>query len=175
MLTPYAVQEAANQFAVMTGFKRRRYGLDGYTSFVPDDAAYDRARVDAAFARWPPVDATPSAPSDRYAFPAMALLRDALHALPARTRRVLFFAPYHLSQHGEPGSRTAAWWAACKRAAAEVAAETYAETLDYMVPSAITRDRDQYWDPLHYRAAIAARLADGLARGRDADARPLLP
>ena len=47
MLTPYAVQEAANQFAVMVGWKRRRYGLDGYTSFVPPDSAYDTARRDA--------------------------------------------------------------------------------------------------------------------------------
>ena len=34
----YAVQEAASQLWVMLGLKRRRYGLDGYTSFVPPEA-----------------------------------------------------------------------------------------------------------------------------------------
>jgi len=175
MLTPYAVQEAANQFAVVLGLKRRRYGLDGYTSFVPDDAAYDRARVDAAFARWPPTDATAAAPNAQYAFPAHALLRDALRSLPAGTRKILFFAPYHISQQGASGSGTAAWWAACKHSAARIAAETGAEALDFMIPSAITRDRDHYWDPLHYRIGVAQHLAEGLARGHDPDAQRLEP
>ncbi len=44
----YAVQEAANQFAVMTGLKRRRYGLDGYTDFLPPERAYDPAASPSA-------------------------------------------------------------------------------------------------------------------------------
>ncbi|MBC7799390.1 MAG: hypothetical protein H7Z10_02110 [Gemmatimonadaceae bacterium] len=170
MLNGYAIQEAANQFAVLVGLKARRYGLDGYTSFVPDNAAYDTARVDAAFARWPRTDATPAAPGQAFAFPAHALLRDALVSLPAGTRKVLFWAPYHVDQQGEPGSGTAAWWAACKAAAAAIAWDSGAETLDFMRPSGITRDRANYWDPLHYRTGIAQRLAEALARGSDPDA-----
>jgi len=175
MLTPYAVQEAANQFAVMLRLKRRRYGLDGYTSFTPDDAQYDPARRDAAFARWPPPDRTPANRDAHATFPTMDLLRQALRALPGATRKVLFFTPYHADQQGEPGSGTAWRWAACKRAAAAVAAETGAEALDFMIPSAITRSRDNYWDPLHYRVPIAARLAHDLAAGQSPDAARLLP
>jgi len=170
MLTPYAVQEAANQFAVMVHMKRRRYGLDGYTSFVPDESQYDRARRDAAFARWPPTDRTPAPPGAALDFPALPLLREDLRAIPAATRKVLFFTPYHVDQQGAPGSGTAARWAACKREVAKIAAETGAQALDFMIPSAITRDRDNYWDPLHYRVPIAARLAEGLAKGESPDA-----
>ncbi len=175
ILTPYAVQEAANQFAVMLHLKRRRYGLDGYTSFVPDEAQYDLARRDAAFGRWPPTDPTPAGAGARAVFPAMDLLRQALRPLPSSTRKVLFFTPYHLEQQGEPGSGTAWRWAECKRAAAAVAAETGAEALDFMIPSAITRRRDNYWDPLHYREPIAARLAHDLAAGTSPDAVRLGP
>ena len=173
MLTPYAVQEAANQFAVLMGWHRRRYGLDGYTRFVPDDAAYDPARVDAAFARWPPVDASPAAEGQHFAFPALAMLHDALAPLPPDTRVVLYFTPNHISQQGAPGSQTAASWAACKHAATKLAAARGALVLDFMVPSAITANRSNYWDPLHYRASVAASLAAALARGTDRDAEVL--
>lgn len=164
MLTPYAVQEAANQFAVMTGMKRRRYGLDGYTSFVPDDSAYDPARVDAAFGRWPPPDPTPAAPADSYPLPALDLLRPALDAIPASTRVVLFFPPIHVEQQGAPGSRAAARWAACKAAVSRIA-DGRASVVDLLQPSAITAARSNYWDPLHYRADVAARVAASLAEG----------
>lgn len=175
MLTPYAVQEAANQFAVLMGWHRRRYGLDGYTRFVPDDAAYDPARVDAAFARWPPVDASPAAEGQHFTFPALAMLQEALAPLPPDTRVVLYFTPNHISQQGAPGSQTAAWWAACKQAATKLATARGASVLDFMVPSATTTDRSNYWDPLHYRESVAARLAAALARGTDRDAQVLAP
>ena len=175
MLTPYAVQEAANQFAVMIGLKRRRYGLDGFTSFVPEEQKYDTARRDAAFARWPLTDPSPAPPSARLDFPALALLRRAMASIPAGTRTLLFFTPYHIEQQGEPGSGTALRWAECKREVARISAQTGAEALDFMIPSSITRDRSNYWDPLHYRAPIAARLASALAKGGGPDAERLTP
>ena len=170
MLSPYAVQEAANQFAVMLHLKRRIYGLDGYTRFVPDESQYDTARRDAAFARWPPTDRSPPDAGARAAFPALPLLRGMLGALPAGTRKVLFFTPYQREQQGEPGSGTAWRWAECKRAVAAIAQASGAEALDFMIPSAITDSRNNYWDPLHYRVAVAATLAAALAKGDSPDA-----
>ncbi|GAC1347069.1 MAG: hypothetical protein NVSMB18_30950 [Acetobacteraceae bacterium] len=170
MLTPYAVQEAANQFAVMVHLHRRRYGLDGYTSFVPDESQYDRARRDAAFARWPATDRSPADPAAASAFPALPLLHQMLDSLPADTQKILFFTPYHQEQQGEPGSGTAWRWSECKRAAAAIAASTGSMAIDFMIPSRITGDRDNYWDPLHYRVGIAARLAEALAAGSSPDA-----
>ena len=166
MLTPYAIQEAANQFAVMTRLKRRRYGLDGYTSFVPPDAAYDAARVDAAFDRWPATDQTPAAPEEPVDMPALPLLAPALRAIPPGARVVLFFPPTQQEQHGAPGSRTARRWAACKDAVASLPGAT---VLDFMIPSPITVERGNYWDPLHYRASVAARVSALLAGAEGAE------
>ncbi len=170
MLTPYAVQEAWNQFAVLVGLKRRRYGLDGFTSFVPPDSAYDRARRDQAFLRWPPLDHRPAPQAGEATLPALPLLDAMLGWLPDGTRKILFFTPYHIDQMGAAGSFTAWRWAACKRAVAEIARRRGAELLDFMVPGAITEDRDNFWDPVHYRQSIAARVTEGLVRGASPDA-----
>lgn len=175
MLTPYAVQEAANQFAVMVHLKPRRYGLDGYTRFVPPESAYDRARRDRAFLRWPALDHTPVPPGAVALFPALPLLDRMLASVPGATRTILFFTPYHIDQMGAPGSVTAWRWANCKGQVAAIAAKHGAETLDFMIPSAITTDRDSFWDPVHYRVPIAARLAEGLVRGESPDAVRLTP
>ena len=168
MANLYAVQEAANQLAVMLGLKRRIYGLDGYTNFLPPEQDYDPARVDQAFARWGPPDTTPVSPLPMPPFPAHALLRQALAALPAGTRKVLFFAPYHVSQQGLPGSATAQLWAACKASVARVAMQTGAVLVDLMQPTPITRDRANYWDPLHYRVPVADQVMETLRHAADA-------
>lgn len=175
MLTPFAVQEAANQVSVMLGWKRRRYGLDGYTSFVPPDTAYDPTRVAAAFARWSPIDISPAPPDEPIDMPALAMLAPMLRTIPPATRLILFFPPTHIDQHGPPGSRTAARWAACKTAVAEIAARHGGTVLDFMRTTAVTADRANYWDPLHYREAIAARIAQRLATPDAADAVVLTP
>jgi len=178
MLTPYAVQEAANQFAVMMGWKRRRYGLDGYTSFVPPDTQYDLARRDRAFLRWPPLDRGPApvtAPGTAPAFPSLPLLDDMLAAIPAGTRTILYFTPYHADQLGAPGSATDRRWAGCKQRVAAIARAHGAEALDFQIPSAITRDRDNFWDPVHYRAAVATSITEALVHGASPDAVVLVP
>lgn len=162
MLTPYAVQEATNQLTVMLGLQHRRYGPDGYTSFVPDDALYDPARVDAAFARWPALDNSPDTPGAPFALLALHLLATGLSTVPRETRVVLFFAPYFVDRQGRPGTRDAARWAACKAAARQLS-----PVIDLLVPSDVTRDRANYWDPLHYRVAIAARMVRVLAGEAD--------
>jgi hypothetical protein len=51
--------------------------------------------------------------------------------------------------------------------------------VDFMLPSPITEADDNYWDALHYRAAVADRIAGDLAaanRGaQSADYRLLSP
>lgn len=158
LLTPYAVQEAANQAAVLLHWKRPRYGLDGYTSFVPPDSEYDPVRVDAAFARREPIDQVPGRPGDVQLFPALALLGPALADIPSATRVVLLFPPEHVVRQGAPGSGTWLRWQACKREVAAIAGGR-ATVLDMLIPSAITQDRANYWDPLHYRVAVARRIA----------------
>lgn len=165
-LQPYAVQEAVSQLATMLGLKRRHYGLDGYTRFVPPDSEYDPARVDSAFARWPLPDAAP-APGDWSPppLPALDLLQAALAELPAGTRTLLFFVPINTEQQGAPGSVTARNWAACKAGVAAVALAAGVELRDFLIRSPITGTRANYWDPLHYREATAQRFAEDLGTG----------
>ncbi len=173
MATLYAVQEAANQFAVLVGWKRERYGRDGYTTFLPPDRLYDPARVAATFAQWGPAPATPAAPGVQYRLPALDLLSERLAALPPDTRAVLFFTPNHISEHGVPGSAAAGLWQACKQQVAQIAGGRPGTTVvDFMIDSAVTRDMGHYWDPLHYRAPVAAWLMQQLAAA--ASGRPVV-
>jgi hypothetical protein len=155
MFDLYAVQEAANQFAVMIGIKRPRYGLDGYTNFLPPDGAYDPARVAAEFKRWGPVSDAPAV-SGPVLLPYVDGLSGMLSRLPPSARKVLFFPPVTVGIMGRPGSAIRASWDACKRAAASVA-RTVPNTAvaDFALDDAVDRSHDNFWDPLHYRIGIA--------------------
>ena len=167
----YALQEAANQFAVMVGLKRRRYGTDGYTDFLPPDSRYDRAKVDRIFRAWGTPPATP--PAGPLQHPELAELAPTLRLLPAATRKLLFFTPDSLGQQGVPGSAQAAKWAGCKAEAARTVAGVPGVVLiDFLLPSPITTVRDNYWDPIHYRVAVADRLMHDLARAAAGEISP---
>jgi hypothetical protein len=178
----YAVQDAGQQFGILTGMKRRRYGRDGYTSFVPPDSEYDPARVAmhlrAAEPEIPPGERIGAATTWRY--PAIDQLGSDLSLLPDSTRKILFFVPYNHVLMSAPGSPGALAWNECKRRVARLAARVpNTLAVDFMLPSPITAADDNYWDALHYRVAIADRLARDLAaadRGEaSADYRVLSP
>jgi hypothetical protein len=172
----YAVEQAGIQFGVLTGLRPRRYGRDGYTDFLPDDARYDPARArQHLYPGGVPVPVTPIVPpvrmtaEERHAlrFPALPLLRDLLQAAPG-AEKLVFFVPYHIAIQPRPGSRDAIVWNECKaRVAALAAAVPHARVVDFMIPSPVTRADDNYWDPLHYRVRIAAWLAASLRAAAD--------
>ena len=164
MANLYALQEAANQFLWLVGVKAQRFGSDGYTSFVPPDARYDRARVDRAFAAWTPPDPTPAPAGAEHVAPdSLPLLRTMLSGLPMGTRRLLWFPPASAFLHGPPGSRSRMRALACRRAVTAMAADM-ADTLvvDFDIPGPIVDDRDSFWDPLHYRLSVAQRIMGDL-------------
>ena len=166
MLSFYAVQEAGRQFAVLTGMMRPRYGRDGYTRFLPPEERYDAARAAANLPPLPPETsrhiATP--PAD-LPMPPMALLQRMVAATPGDTRLVLVFMPLYLGAQGAPGSGSAAVTEACKREVVAMArARPGTVVLDYWRASPITREPTNYWDPMHYRDAIAERIEAALSR-----------
>jgi hypothetical protein len=175
----YAVEQAGIQFGVLVGLQPRRYGRDGYTSFLPDEREYDLARARAhlypdGVMDIPPVDppAQMSA-QERWglSFPSHALLRDLLAASPSALKLV-YFVPYHRAAQPRPGSREAIIWDECKaRVAALVAAAPRARLVDFMIESPITSHDDNYWDPLHYRIGIAIWLARSLRLAADGPSR----
>jgi hypothetical protein len=95
--------------------------------------------------------------------PALDYLPQLLDALPGATRKVLFFAPYNHVIQPEAGAGRALW-EECKSRAARIAGSARnAVVADFMIPSPITRDDNNYWDELHYRVGIADRIARDLA------------
>jgi hypothetical protein len=166
----YTVQEAANQFAVMAGFKRQRYGSDGYTNFLPADGLYDpaRARRHLAEQRAPSDPPPPGFDPTKLHFATLDVLAHALGAVPVTTQKLLFFVPYHTALQGAPGSEYADVLAACKQRVTALARGFPATVLaDFMMRSPITTRDDNYWDPHHFRIGIAERVMRDLAEAAE--------
>jgi len=168
-----ALEETARQAAYLVGLRKPKYGKDGYTGFLPPDSDYDLAR--ARFHLYGPGGPRPvvavvppvtlgEAEARALKFPMHGLLDEMFGGLPAETLKILVVMPYHLNNQPAPGSRDAAVWAECKRRLAAAAARGgNTHLVDFMIDSDITRRDENYWDPLHYTQAVAARLTQAIA------------
>jgi hypothetical protein len=97
--------------------------------------------------------------------PPLALLDRMMTATPTEARLVLVFMPLFLGAQGAPGTGSAAITEACKRQVVAMArARPGTVVLDFWRASPITREPTHYWDPMHYRDAIAARIEAALRR-----------
>lgn len=166
MLSFYALQEAVKQAGVLTGLIAPPYGRDGYTRFLPPEDRYDAARVAASLPPLPPETAqhVPTPAAD-IALPPLDLLERMVAATPSETRLVLMFMPLWLGTQAPPGSSGAAITAACKDRVARIArARPGMLVMDFLRASPITREPTNYWDPMHYRDAVADRIMAHLAR-----------
>jgi hypothetical protein len=167
-----ALEETARQAAYLTGLRKPKYGKDGYTSFLPPDSAYDLARArfhlygpggPRPVARVAPPVPLGEAEARALAFPMHGLLDAMFDGLPPETLKILVVMPYHRASQPAPGSREAAVWAECMRRLAARARRTEnIHLVDFMIDSDITRHDENYWDPLHYREAVAARLTQAI-------------
>jgi hypothetical protein len=169
------LEETGKEFAYMTGIRPLKYGLDGYTNFLPDRAVYsiEKARKNlygnGAPRRKAPADPPVmigNAERTRLNFPTHELMRDMLAALPAATRKVLLFVPYHHFHQPQPRSEADTRWRECKRRLTRLAGGfENTHVLDLMIPSEITLKDENYWDPLHYNTEVAAQIAELVAHG----------
>jgi hypothetical protein len=161
----YAVEIAGRGFAEFAGLKPQVYGRDGYTVFVPDDSTYDPARAATHLAAgvWGPSH-DPGPDPTGWSLPGIALLRERLAALPAGTRKLLYFVPYNHRLIATTPGRALELQTECKRRADALArAIPGTIVVDFMIPSPITSHDDNYWDPLHFRVGVAERVARDLA------------
>ena len=175
----HAIETAGRQLAWLTGLAPLRYGRDGYTNFLPDSSEYDLARARRnIYGQSDPLPVAPVAPvapadpawrpaageREAWNWPDHGMFRDMLAALPAETRVVVLFVPYHYYIQPRAGSREAALLEGCKQSLAGLArARGNAVVMDFMIPSDITRTDGNYWDSQHYNVAVADRLADAIA------------
>jgi hypothetical protein len=155
-----------------------RIRSDGYEVFTPPEETYDapKARQHLWGASTPeqvsaymnslllPYELTRE---DREAlvFPALDWFANYLYRLPAHVKVSVIMPPVHISSHPQRGSREAAVEGECKaRLNAIVTLRNEAIFLDFRVPSLITKDDKNYWDPLHYRLSVAQKLTEILLR-----------
>ncbi|HJE22277.1 MAG TPA: hypothetical protein K8W01_01270 [Methylorubrum populi] len=155
------------------GLRPARLGADGYAVFTPPEAAYDAARAAAhirsAQATQAAAEAEPGyrpTPPDA-PMPALAWLDALLAEAPPDTLKLVAFTPVHVSQQGAPGSPTAEREAVCKARVASLGRKRGATVVDFRIPSPITAQAANYWDPLHYRMPVAGRIVAGLKAAQE--------
>lgn len=167
------VEIATRVIANRLGLMPERLRADGYEVFTPPEASYDLERARGHL--WagnparrvvpvePPVTLTVDALL-AMRFPALAWLDATLEK--SRGARIgLVMPPVHVAWQPPPGSAAEAREALCKARIADIARRHGAVFLDFRIASAITTVDQNYWDPLHYRTPIAARLVDEIAIG----------
>ena len=147
------------------GRMRARIRGDGYEVFTPPEESYDLARARLHLAEGAAVGSQVEA-GDR--LPAIDWLGELVRDLPTGTRLVLLLPPVHVGGQAKPGSAAAAADDACKRRIVDAVGSRPALVLDYRVPSALTQEDSNFWDTLHYRLPIAARIVDDIRAGLDA-------
>ncbi|MFB0489754.1 hypothetical protein ABIE45_002340 [Methylobacterium sp. OAE515] len=143
------------------GLARPRIRRDGYAVFTPPEDRYDpeRARVHIRAGAVDPA-ARADAPDDP--MPALARLDALLGRVPAEALKLLAFMPVHAVAQGAPGTPASRREAACKARVVAIGARRGAVVVDFRRVSPLTTSDANYWDALHYRLPVAARIVADL-------------
>ncbi len=167
MLNTATLEIAGRMAGYAMGLYRERMRYDGFQVFVPPEEQYDLARARTHI--WP--DGKPAAAqqnasealtaTEREAqkFPALGWLDAMLASMPASSEKVLAFMPVHVAAQPVSGSRGAAIEQECKDRIVAIARARGATVADWRIPSPLTTEDSNYWDPLHYRLPIAHAIA----------------
>ncbi len=164
---------AARLVGYHLGLYPERVRQDGYDIFVAPEREYDAARAHAAIWRGvasegmssglvPPSPPLSDTERGGLSFPALAWLDDGLARLPS-SRKILAYMPVHVAEQPAPGTHAAYVEAECKARIAAIGRRHGATIIDWRISSPLTRNDANYWDRLHCRLPIAARIAADLA------------
>lgn len=167
MFNSGTLEIAARLVGYHLGLYRARSRYDGYEVFTPPENEFDltRARLGIWAGQMPrplPVVPPPALSDEEkraLKFPALAWMDMMLAELPASSLKVLAFMPVHVAAQAWPGTRNAAVEAECKARIAAIGRARGAKVIDWRIASPITADDANYWDGLHYRLAVAQRIA----------------
>ncbi len=168
------LEHAWLQLLAVTGAWVSPYGTDGYHVFTGPMSEYnlDKARQNIygslsprkKAAVVPPVKLSEKARRNLIS-PALKRLQAMMDELPAETKKVLIFTPYHRYYQAEPGSRREIIWHDCKQHVAKLAQEyENAYVIDFMIDSSITSEDNNYWDYKHYNVEVAKLLGELIAQ-----------
>jgi hypothetical protein len=112
-----------------------------------------------------PRDPAPAViPAGRDRFPEITLLDAAIKRLPASVPVVVVVPPTLSTMVAKPGTPAAAEREACNAALKRtVAGRPRSNFINYRIENALTRDRDNFADFIHYRPILADKMAEGIA------------
>lgn len=181
LLNANAARNSLRRLGNLFGLDEPTIGDDGYGVFVPPEHEYDAGKALEHIWQGRPQLIPPAAPDHQataaelaaWRFPALTWLDQLLAALPGKTQAMVAFMPPHVAIHPRPGSPGAARIKLCKARVADIARRHGAHFFDFWIRSPITLDAGNYWDRLHYRVPVAARIVDDIglaASGRRAPA-----
>jgi hypothetical protein len=158
LMSAPAIEHALQRVAIGLGLRPRR---DPTGTFSPEDVW----PVGQFFAKNGPADPPPASDAaHRDVFPEIEQLEGVIKNLPAELPIVLLVPPTFASTVPQPGTVQADERQACNRALQRlVAGRPHSNFINYRVDNALTRDRANWLDFIHYRPLIAAKIADGIA------------
>jgi hypothetical protein len=158
LLSGPSIEHAAQRVTIGLGWRKR---MDPTGTFNTDDVW----PVGQFFEKNTPADPAPSAvDASPISYPEVARLDDAVKKLPADLPVVILVPPTFAATVPQPGSALAMERATCNSALRKiVAGRPHSNFINYRVDNALTRDRANFVDYIHYRPLIAARMSDGIA------------
>lgn len=164
-----ALEIAVRMAGYHVGINKERLRRDGFEIFTPPENSYDLTRAQAHIYRdfggsrpdLSPLQPPESMTADEVrnlVFPALAWLESDLGRFSSLARRVLVLAPIHAAHQPRRGTRAALIEAECRLRLDGLAARRNAAIVDFRDFTDITLKDGNFWDPLHYRLPIAARI-----------------
>lgn len=169
-----SLSTAARVLVFHLGLVGARIRGDGFAVFTPPEESYDAARAAAHIhGGKTALDEEDGPDAGRHArevdapMPALAWLDALLAGMPPDAEKLVAFMPVHAAAQGKPGFPQGRREAVCKARVAEIGRTRGARVVDFRLPSPVTADDANYWDALHYRLPIAARIVAGLKAARE--------
>jgi hypothetical protein len=166
---------AFRALAARIGLQRPRMRSDGFDEFTPPDETYDvaRARYHLYHGMVPThqilrpaqhSDNFTAAPAHLDTYPALGWLKAQLAAMPSDATKLLIMPPVHAASLARAGSADETRDMKCKMQILAIARQSGAAMLDYRFASELSIKDENFWDPLHYRRAIAEMIERDLGQ-----------
>jgi hypothetical protein len=157
LLSTPSIEHAFQRLSIGLGLRKR---MDPTGTFRSDDVW----PAGQFFAKNPPADPAPLPPNVSLIFyPEVARLEAVIKKLPPDLPVVILVPPTFASTVPSPDTPQAAERETCNAALRKlVAGRPHSNFLNYRVDNALTRDRANWVDFIHYRPLIASKISDGI-------------
>lgn len=152
-----AIEHAFQRLSIWLG-RRQRMNPDGFVSYEDIWPLGQFREVG-----WPRDPVPPASIEARATFPEIAALADTVGKLPADVPIVILVPPTFAAAVPKAGTDTALQRNACDAALKGIiAGRPRSNFINYRVDNALTRDRGNFADFIHYRPILARKIEQGI-------------